>query len=300
MSSDYIFPLARPVLPGAHLRVIAPAGPFNRETFEAGIAWLRERYEVTFSDAIYSQTGYFAGSDERRLQELNEAITATNVDAILCARGGFGCTRLLPGIDLLSIAEANKTIIGFSDITALHSLWAKAGVRSIHAPMVASLGRASAEIRKAWIESIENRNEHSSWELETLSSHLPTHATGRFFGGNLAVLAALVGTPYAPPLQNCILFIEDVGERPYRIDRMLTSLRHAGWFDQICGLILGTFTDGNPGPDGVTVDEVFESHFYHAPFPVLKGLQVGHIDENQPVSFGGLARIVENQFHLIH
>lgn len=300
MPSEQIFSQTRPVGPGAHLRVIAPAGPFNRESFDSGIEWLRQRYQVTFSDDIYSKAGYFAGNDERRLSELNQAIADPEVDAILCARGGFGCTRLLPGLDEGAIARANKTIIGFSDITALHSLWARAGVRSIHAPMVASLGRASDGIRHAWVESVENQNEFSTWELERVNTSGADAAEGRFFGGNLAVLTALVGTPYAPPLDGCVLFVEDVGERPYRVDRMLTTLRQAGWFDNIAGLVLGTFTEGDPGPDGIAVDDVFGSHFDLAPFPVLKGLPVGHIDENQPVSFGGPARIEMNKLSLIH
>lgn len=299
MPSESIFSQTRPVCPGAHLRVIAPAGPFNRETFDEGIEWLRQRYEVSFSEDIYSQTGYFAGTDERRLTELNRAITDDSVDAILCARGGFGCTRLLPGIDQSAVARANKAIIGFSDITALHALWARAGVRSIHAPMVAALGRASGVIREAWVASIENQNEFSSWRLETVGTNV-ANSDGRFFGGNLAVLSSLVGTPFVPPLEGCVLFMEDVGERPYRIDRMLTSLRQAGWFDKIVGLVLGTFTEGEPGPDGVSVDEVFASHFDLAPFPVLKGLSVGHIDENEPVSFGGTAKIDGKTMQLIH
>lgn len=296
-----IFPKSRPVTPGAHLRVIAPAGPFNHELFDVGIAWLRERYQVSFSDNIYDKTGYFAGSDQRRLDELNAAIHDDSVDAILCARGGYGCTRLLPDIDQTAIAQANKSIIGFSDITALHSLWSKNGVRSIHAPMVASLANAPGNIRQAWVKSVEDQEEVSTWELERLPTQAPDQAVeGRFFGGNLAVLTALIGTPYAPPLEDIILFIEDVGERPYRIDRMLTTLKQAGWFNSIAGLVLGTFTEGEPGPDGISIDEVFASHFSLAPFPILKGISVGHVNKNEAVSFGTLASIDHSTFTLTH
>ena len=193
---------------------------------------------MSYSEDIYAKQGYFAGSDDRRLAELNDAIRDDSVDAILCARGGFGCTRLLPALDQEAIRAANKTIIGFSDITALHSVWAKNGVRSIHAPMVASLGRASDAIRQAWVVSVEKQNEHSFWELSLVNeAHADSQVEGRFFGGNLAVLGALIGTPYAPPLEGCVLFIEDVGERPYRIDRMLTTLKQAGWFDRIACLL---------------------------------------------------------------
>lgn len=285
----------RPVSPGSKLAVVAPAGPFNPETFEAGVAWLRERYEVVFDPGIFEKTGYHAGSDARRLAELVEAIDEPSVDAIICARGGFGATKLLPGLDLEKIRTANKLIVGFSDITALHSLWAIAGLKSLHGPMVASLGRATPEIRENWIDALEHRIEPGAWDLEALSGG---SAEGRFFGGNLAVLGALIGTPFAPPLDGVILFIEDVGERPYRIDRMLTTFSQAGWFDRISGIVLGAFTEGEPGPDGMSVEDVFASHFCDVPFPVLAGLPAGHIDNNLPLPFGGTARIEDGRLSL--
>ena len=295
------YPLARAVGPGSHLRVVAPAGPFDREAFDRGIEWLRQRYHVTFSAEIYSVSGYMAGSDERRTEELNAAILDPDVDAILAARGGFGCTRILPGIDRQAIANANKMIIGFSDITALHALWAGAGVRSIHAPMAASLAAAPEAVRKAWVASVENQNEREVWDLKPVNPAAGEKtAEGRFFGGNLAVLCALAGTPYAPPLQNCVLFLEDVGERPYRIDRMLTSMRHTGWLDQISALVLGSFTEGEPGPDGVSIEDGMVRQFETACFPVLGGLPAGHISENEPLGFGGSARVEGARLELIH
>ncbi len=297
--SPEIFPPARPVRAGGHLRIVAPSGPFDRERFEAGVTWLRDRYLVSYSDAIHSRSGYFAGPDERRLFELNEAVHDDTVDAILCARGGYGATRILPGIDRAAVRRANKMIIGFSDVTALHAVWAGAGVRSIHAPMAASLALAPPEIRQAWVESVENQTELSRWELQALSL-LDHPVAGRFFGGNLAVLHALVGTPYAPPLDGVILFLEDVGERPYRIDRMLTTLDQAGWFVPIAGVVLGSFTQGDPAPDGVSIDDVFAHHFAGRPFPVLRGFPAGHIEENQPIGFGTRAVIEGPVLHLTH
>lgn len=293
-------PLSRPIGEGSHLRIIAPAGPFDRARFDSGVAWLRRRYEVTFSEEIHTRQGYLAGSDGRRLAELHGALSADDVDGILCARGGFGCTRLLPGLDLDMIRSANKTIIGFSDITALHAQWFRAGVRSIHAPMVAALANTPEPVRDAWIASVENQVEESTWKLEPVSRKEPASTRGYFFGGNLAVLGALIGTPYAPPLENVILFIEDVGERPYRVDRLLTTLKQAGWFERVAGLVLGSFTEGDPGPDGVMVDEVFHAHFHDAPFPVLKGFPAGHIDANEPISFGSIGELKPGTLTLWH
>jgi muramoyltetrapeptide carboxypeptidase len=280
------FALPRPVAPGSRIAVVAPAGPFNEESFGKGIAWLSTRYEIRYRPDIFSKAGYLAGDDARRLAELNEAITDPDIDAIVCARGGFGATRLLPGIDLEAIRAANKMIVGFSDISALHALWAQAGVRSVHAPMVAALGNASEIIREKWIAALEQPAHPLDWCLQAINRSSAAPVRGILTGGNLAVLSALIGTPYVPPLDGRILFIEDVGERPYRVDRLLTTMTQAGWFDRIAGLLIGAFTEGEPGADGVTIDEVLAGHFSDAPFPVLTGLSVGHIDGNEALPFG--------------
>jgi len=292
-----VFQATRPVCEGSKLAIIAPAGPFNEEAFAAGVSWLRERYEISYSEEIFSKCGYFAGTDDRRLSEILEAVEDPEIDGILCARGGYGTTRLLPKIDIGPISKANKTIVGFSDITALHSTWARAGVRSVHAPMVAALGNAPEKVQQDWIEAVEGTGSQSSHSLEILC---PGSAAGRLFGGNLAVLAALTGTPFMPPLEGTILFLEDVGERPYRIDRMLTSMAQAGWFDQIAGLVLGAFTEGDPGKDGVSIDNVLEDQFGCSPFPVLRGLSAGHVKDNVPLPFGTSASIGNGQLQIAH
>ncbi len=286
----------RPVRAGSRLAVIAPAGPFNEESFHAGLAWLRERYEVVHRPDIFAKSGYLAGDDDRRLAEILEALERPDIDAIVCARGGFGTTRILPGIPVELVREANKQVIGFSDITALHAIWHAAGVRSVHAPMVAALGRASGAVRHRWIEVVEGRGA-CEWELERLDGTARS-ATGILTGGNLAVLGALLGTASAPVLKGRILFIEDVGERPYRTDRVLTSMRQAGCFDGLSGLIVGAFTESEPGADGRTTDQVIEGHFRNAPYPVLRGLPAGHIDENAPLPFGTTARIEGSAFRV--
>lgn len=286
----------RPVRAGSRLAVIAPAGPFNEESFHAGLAWLRERYEVVHRPDIFAKHGYLAGDDDRRLGEILEALERPDVDAIVCARGGFGTTRILPGIPRDLVRAANKQVIGFSDITALHALWHGAGVRSVHAPMVAALGRASGPVRQCWIDVVEGGGGRR-WDLETVSkSSIP--AEGILTGGNLAVLGALLGTPAASDLAGRILFIEDVGERPYRVDRVLTSMRQAGCFEHLAGLIVGAFTEGEPGADGTTIDQVIAGHFRDAPYPVLSGFPAGHIDENEALPFGTTVRIEGGRLHM--
>ncbi len=297
MSDSHLRP-ARPVRTGSTLAIVAPSGPFDREAFEAGLTWLKTRYDVRHSPDIFQREGYLAGSDEHRLRELLDAIDDPSVDAILCARGGFGATRILPEIPEPRIAEANKMIVGFCAITALHALWKKAGVPSVHAPMVAALGRSSESVKADWVDTLEHPDKSRSWNLNAFNCGESREAKGTLTGGNLAVLGALNGTPYCPDLDDSILFIEDVGERPYRIDRMLTTLSQSGWFDQINGLIIGSFTEGEPGPDGVSIDDVMRRHFDDAPFPVLAGFSAGHIDDNVPLPFGSMAIIRGEQLTL--
>lgn len=284
------FPLPRRVRPGSRLAVVAPSGPFDEEAFCAGIGWLAERYEPVHRPDIFAKSGYLAGDDARRLAELEAALADPATDAIVCARGGFGATRILPGVDPELVRRANKLIVGFSDITALHALWASAGVRSVHGPMVAALGSAPPESRERWIDLVEHPGRARSWELRPLRE-TGAPARGALTGGNLAVLAALLGTPRAPRLAGRILFIEDVGERPYRVDRILTTMKQAGFFEGLAGLVVGAFTEGDPGCDGVSVEEVIAGHFVEAPFPVLAGFPAGHIPENDPIPFGAEARI---------
>ena len=284
-------PLPRTVSEGSTLAIVAPAGPFDEEAFDKGVQWLEQRYNLTFGSDIFSKSGYLAGTDDRRLCELTGAINDDKVDAILCARGGFGTTRILPGLSLSEIKSANKMIVGFSDISALHARWAAAGVSSMHAPMVAALGSSSAPIRERWTSCLESPGETRVHQLERFETTSTTEAVGRLCGGNLAVLCALNGTPFAPLLDDAILFIEDVGERPYRIHRMLTTLKQSGWFDQIRGLVIGSFTEGDPGPDQVSLDDVLGEHFGNSQFPVLRGMSSGHIKENEPLVFGSSARI---------
>ena len=281
---SHSFSPARSIEKGSVLAVVAPSGSFKQESFDQGVEWLRERYEVRFDEGINSEEGYFAGSDERRLKELQEAIRDPEVDAILCARGGFGATRLLSCLSVEEVKQANKLLVGFSDATALHALWARAGVRSMHAPMVTALGRVSSEVRDNWRKAFEGNDEIKSWQgLETITGGT---AEGRLFGGNLSVLCALLGTPHAPSMDGTVLLLEDVGEKPYRVDRMLTSMIQAGCFEKCEGVVLGAFTEGEPGRDGVTVDDVLAERLGSLGIPVVKGFPAGHIDDNAPLTFG--------------
>jgi len=273
--------------PGDRIAVVAPSSPFDAGDLAAGVEALRARYDVRHAPDIVERRGYLAGDDARRLRELRAAIEDDAVTAIVAARGGYGATRLLPELPAALVAAHPKLLVGFSDVTALHALWARAGLASIHGPMVAMLGRVGGLALERFVAAVEGAAPMAFSGLSTLSGG---RAAGRLVGGNLAVLAALAGTPYAPPLEGAVLFLEDIGERPYRVDRMLTTLSHAGWLSQVRAIALGAFTDAAPGADGVTVEEVLRERLSGLGIPVVAGLPAGHVDDNHPIVLG--ARVV--------
>lgn len=273
---------ARSIGPGAVLRVVAPSGPFDAEDFAAGLAFLKERYEVRHRDDILDRQGYLAGSDARRLDELREALADREAAAIVAARGGYGATRLLPKLPLEAIREARTPLVGFSDVTALHARWASAGVPSLHGPMVAALGRSDAPARATWIAVLEGESENA----QGLDAWRGGQAEGPLVGGNLAVLGALVGTPFAPPLDGALLLLEEIGERPYRMDRVLTSLQQAGWLDRVAGVVVGDLIDCHAGPDGTAPESVLRESLGNLHVPVAAGLPVGHGARNTALWLG--------------
>jgi muramoyltetrapeptide carboxypeptidase len=275
------------IRPGDHIRVVAPSSPFDPEELAQGVARLEQRYRVTRDPSLLERHGYLAGDDARRSRELRAAIDDPSVRAIFAARGGYGATRLLGELELSRIARGAKLLVGFSDITALHAQWARAELQSVHGPMVAALGRADDAALARACEVIEGRFAGLSG-LQTL---VHGRVSGRLMGGNLAVLSALLGTPYMPSLEGAVLLLEDIGERPYRVDRMLTSLAQSGALGAVAGVVVGAFTDARPGPDGTTVETVLAERLGGLGIPVATGAPVGHVDANHPVPLGALVEL---------
>lgn len=271
------------------LRLIAPSGIVAEDDFHSGVAFLREHFEVRYRDDILSRQGFLAGSDERRLGEVHEALADEGADAIVAVRGGHGALRIVDDLDLDLVRRAAKPIIGFSDITALHLAWARARVPSLHASMVGALGRATS-IRADWLRSVGGLFRQTPEALEGLEVWRSGSAAGKLLGGNLRVLASLLGTSYAPRFDGALLLLEDVGERAYRVDRLLTTLRLHRVFEGVAGVILGDFHECHPS-EGVSTEEVLRTFFASSPFPVLAGLPVGHGEKNAALVLGRTARV---------
>lgn len=301
-----------------HIRIISPAGSIKGKVIDQGAATLRSwGHEVTIAPHAKGTYGRFAGTPEERLNDLVEALEDKSVDIIWCSRGGYGCMQIIDQIPLDLVSRANKPVVGYSDITALHAVWQKAGIKSLHAPMMKHLGeepthRTTQTLR----EMLDYYASHRSWpqkhnllflkkatlfvapcqgwsqedlnpeETEALLDEFYSHPVP-MVGGNLAVMGGLHGTTLDFNYQDKILFIEDISESPYKIDRMLHQLKLAGIFSQIKGLVCGHFTGCDEDPlmpvklwDNIR--QIVEPYG----IPLWLGAPIGHEIENYPVVEG--------------
>lgn len=250
------------------------------------------------------RAGYFAGDDRARADDLNAMFADKNVKAVFCVRGGWGCARILPHIDWDVVRANPKLLTGYSDITALHMAFAaKAGFGTLHGPNANSTwGKLSWEnfraiafdgAAPAYRNPVgkEDRLVQRAGAVRTLRGG---RARGRLLGGNLTVLTALMGTPYLPDFSGAILFLEDVDEAEYRIDRMLTQLSLGGVLGKLAGVVFGQCTDCRASGgtlSGFTLSEVLEQHLAPLGVPVFQGLEFGHIDNQFSLPVGVSAEI---------
>jgi muramoyltetrapeptide carboxypeptidase len=296
--------------PGDTIALIAPAGPPDREQvmrFKDHVE--RRGYKVKLRDDLFDVEGYLAGSDERRAKEFNEAFADPEVDGVLAVRGGYGCMRMMPLIDWDVVKANPKLLLGYSDITALHAGMNRAGIVSFHGPGPAS-GLGSEEgptefTGKYVLRAVEATPESPAGpytvevpkDVSDVGSFGKGKATGRLVGGNLSLISALEGTPYAIDTKDAILMIEDVNEAPYRIDRMLQQLKLAGKLQQIKGAVLGKFTEDFVREDKLTDDKRFDTngvlrqYFADLGVPVLANFPIGHTWMNCTVPLGGEVEI---------
>jgi len=289
--------LIPPVLkPGQKVRVIAPSGAIReQEQLDQGLKIWRDRgYDIYLPTDIHETWGYLAGSDQHRRQQLLEAWHDAECRAIVCARGGYGCTRLLENFhwpDLVAdqSLDQSKVLIGFSDITAL--LWGIAhhlNIGGLHAPVLTTLGT------------------EPDWSVEKLFDWLegttPTmtlagcgwgggKATGVLLPANLNVATHLMGTPVFPDLANVILALEDVAESPYKVDRMLTKWRMTGCLSHVKGIALGRFSRSDTHYPSLSMEEVWRDRLMDLNIPIIVNMSFGHDGTNLPLAVGCEAQI---------
>jgi muramoyltetrapeptide carboxypeptidase len=280
----------RRLVAGDRVALVAPASAtFNRVDLQIARESLEALgLEVTVGDHLLDRHGYLAGQDKDRAADINRYFADPSLRAVLPIRGGWGRSRLLPYLDFASIRRNPKVMLGFSDITALHmSIQAKAGLVTFHGPN--GMGRWD-ELSVGWLkrvlfdaEAVTFANPTDKGEFLTQTEHrvqtiTPGVATGRLLGGNLSIVAAIMGSPYVPSFDGAILFLEDVDEDIYRVDRMLTTLKLAGVLSGIRGFIWGTCSECEPsaGYASLTFDEIFDDHIKPLNVPAWRGAMIGH------------------------
>lgn len=292
--------LPKSIQKGDKIGIISPSAAtadkiqfdFAKETMEA------LGFEVQFGENLKNRRGHLAGRDEERAEDLNRMFADPEIKAIICIRGGSGAARILPLIDYKTIQRNPKPLLGYSDITALHNaIHAKTGLITFHGPNGTGSWN-SFNVRQ--FENMFFKKELVTFENELVKGDdlivkqnriqtiRPGKVSGKIIGGNLTVLTALSGTPYLPDFKNAILFIEDIGEDPYKIDRMMSTLMLNGTLSQIKGFIFGQCTDCNPsgGYGSLTLDDILEDYILPLNIPAYKGAMIGHVPRQFIVPVG--------------
>lgn len=283
------------VYPGDTLGIVGPSSTLRDHRLEKGLAVLHKLgYKTKLGASATAHWGYLAGTDELRARDITNMFADDDVDGIICLRGGYGATRLLPLLDYQTIAVHPKVFIGFSDITALHTVFLqRCHFMPIHGTMVMSLGRdASAYTTDCLAKGLINPYPlgkipmPSGWHMETI---IPGDVTGTVCGGNLMLLAAAAGTPYALQIPNAILLIEEVGEEAYSLDRMLCQLEESGIIAHAKGIIFGEFTrcePTEPAPYEFTSRDIIYQYAKRWNKPAVWGFPAGHGTDNTWLPLG--------------
>jgi muramoyltetrapeptide carboxypeptidase len=291
---------------GDTVGIIAPASGFRRDDFEAGCASLRQLgYQPFYLPSIFERDLYFAGSLERRIGELHHMFSNSEVRAILCARGGYGCNYLLPYLDLKLIRKNPKVFAGCSDVTTLLTyLCDRAGLVTFHAPMVAGdFSRPDGVDVDAWCAAVSSGNPYRrSFRREEVQPLVEGRAEGSLYGGCLSLLCASLATPYEMHSESSILFLEDRGEKSYEIDRMLMQLKLARKFEGVTGIIFGEMLDcGQRDTADQTLRNLILRILGDLEVPIALGLKSGHVSSNSfTLPFGARATLSVGENVVLH
>ena len=284
----------RALKPGDTIGVVSPASAIDREHLERGVAALKSMgFRVKVSRHALDRDGIVAGPDTARASELQAFFADPEVDAIFAARGGYGAGRILPMLDFDAIARTPKVFMGFSDATfILNALVGRASMVCFHGPMVAmdfarGLGESSLDHLRRLLAG-----EMGSFELPARAALKAGVAEGEVVGGCLSMVAATLGTPYDPPFDGAILFLEDTGEKAYRIDRMLVQLGQAGVLGRVAAVVFGALrAPAGSEAEHRLISECIAEQAARLDCPVLSGIEVGHGSANFTIPFGVRARV---------
>jgi muramoyltetrapeptide carboxypeptidase len=286
--------LYTPLTTGTRVALVAPSGPLKPGDLDRAIANCKTLgWEPVVGTYVDEKQNYFAGPDELRASDFNAALRDDSVSAIWCLRGGYGAMRILEQLDYKALKRTPKAIIGFSDITALHSAVSlKADLCSIHGPTARGVLTPFSEKS---LRAATSRKEQPAGVAPNAVTLVKGKARGRLMGGNLSLLSALHGTPWQPIYDGAILVVEDVNEAPYRIERMLLQLRLSGDLQKCAGLAFGQFTnpaeDASIGGTTRTTPDVVAEAARIAGVPAISGIPLGHIEEQWSLPLGAEAEL---------
>lgn len=285
---------------GAIIGIVAPASYSSIENIISAKNNLENMgFNVVLGECTYKTWYSFAGSDEERAREINSFFADPKIDVIMCMRGGYGCNRIIEKIDFDIIRKNPKIFIGYSDITTLHiSMNEKADLITFHGPMAVSnfSGSYNIDTFKNFISTLTGEFDGIVKNIDKdLKVIVPGVATGKIVGGNLATLVSTLGTEYDIDYNNKILFIEEIGEKTYKIDRLLNHLKKHKVFEKINGLILGDFKNCDQDKeDDMNLQEVFNDYFKNLSIPVVCGLQSGHCEPMITLPLGAMCQLDGN------
>ncbi|UTA48405.1 LD-carboxypeptidase [Simiduia sp. 21SJ11W-1] len=298
--------LPRRLQPGMTVGLIAPASnAMEDQSIDFAVDIVKSLgFTVKPGKHLYQRTQYLAGTDQARAADLNSMFADKSVDAIICARGGYGTPRILPMLDYKTIAKNPKVLLGYSDITGLHNaIYRHTGLVTFHGPIASQTYTpyTLGEFRRILMEAqaptalgapppFEPKPGQAE-RANRITTFVGGRGRGRLVGGNLTLISTLMGTPYAPDFRGKILFLEDIGEAPYRVDRMLTQLWLAGVFDQVAGVVFGKFTDADIDGPSFSLEQIFRERTAHLKVPVVRGLMIGHVRDQSVIPVGGLAEL---------
>ncbi|NKI26321.1 LD-carboxypeptidase [Arenibacter sp. 6A1] len=304
---------AKALKKGDTIGLVAPGYSVKPEILEEAKATLIGMGFIPYhTDRIIGNHGYFSNTDEERIKDLNEMFSNPNIDGILCARGGYGCTRIMNLIDYENIRQNPKAFIGFSDITVLlNAINQKTGLITFHGPVGSTLNHeySIAQLQKAIMaplefQALENKDlsgekkyRHPQYDRYTIT---PGIASGKLVGGSLTLVTSLMGTPHEIDFTNTIICLEEIEEAPYRIDRMLTQLMQSKTFYKASGIVMGVFAgcDTPPNRHKFTLKEVILDRIKPLGIPAVYGMTFGHIDNNFTFPIGATARLDSEKIHL--
>lgn len=290
MSIDLIIPPK--IVQGSTVGIVTPSGSIEPAFIDGAITWFENLgLNVKVSSHAYAQNGRFCGTIEERVDDLQSMFDSPDIDVVFCSRGGYGAVHLLRELDLSKFKTHPKWLIGYSDITAFHQLFAKQGVVSIHAPMARHLTEDSNNAASLLLKDILQGN-MPKYHITPHQLNVEGEAEGLLIGGNLSVFTSLLGSDYINVPEGAILFIEDIGERAYCIDRMMWNMELAGIFEKVSGVIIGQFTDCDEDPK--MYHDIYTSIYQMLKgydIPLVFNFPVGHLAQNFPLVHGALHKL---------